>query len=124
LEQLQQGKYFLLKKYLFPFFSLSNKSKKRIKQRKPLPGESPTVLSVELTSEELKKNKFLLEEMTGLADQFLSNGQLDIYQETYEQLKRKLDHLQSSASSSTTNPTFDMYGDNEITSTITNKNRK
>jgi hypothetical protein len=62
--------------------------------------------------------------MTGLADQFLSNGQLDIYQETYEQLKRKLDHLQSSASSSTINPTFDMYGDSEITSTITNKNRK
>jgi len=61
--------------------------------------------------------------MTGLADQFLSNGQLDIYQETYEQLKTKLDHLQSSASSST-NPTFDMYGISEINSLITNKNRK
>ncbi len=124
--QLQQGKYFLLRNiYLFIFFSFSNKSKKRLKQRKPLPGEIPTVLSVELTPEELKKNKFLLEEMTGLADQFLSNGQLDIYQETYEQLKTKLDHLQSSTSSSTTtNPTFDMYGSSEINSSITNKNRK
>ena len=51
-------------------------------------------ITEELTPEELKKNKILLEEMTGLADQFVSNGQLDIYQETYEQLKTKLDHLQ------------------------------
>ncbi|CAF0733994.1 unnamed protein product [Rotaria sordida] len=97
----------------------SNKSKQRIKQRKPLPGEIPTASPVELTSEELKKNKLLLEEMTGLADQFVSNGQLDIYQETYEQLKKKLDRLQSSASSSTNNPTFDMYADSDITASIT-----
>ncbi|CAF0776713.1 unnamed protein product [Rotaria sp. Silwood1] len=97
----------------------SNKSKQRIKQRKPLPGEISTALSVELTPEEFKKNKFLLEEMTGLADQFVSNGQLDIYQETYEQLKTRLDHLQSSASSSTNNPTFDMYGDSAIASSVT-----
>jgi hypothetical protein len=58
--------------------------------------------------------------MTGLADQFVSNGQLDIYQETYEQLKIKLDQLQSSSSSSMTNPTFDMYGDSDITSSLTN----
>ena len=77
-------------------FSFSNKSK-HIKQRKPLLAEIPTALSVELTSEELKRNKLLLEEMTGLADQFVSNGQLDIYQETYEQLKTKLEHLQSFA---------------------------
>ncbi|CAF2857733.1 unnamed protein product [Rotaria sp. Silwood2] len=97
----------------------SNKSKQRLKQRKPLPGEISTALSVELTPEELKKNKFLLEEMTGLADQFVSNGQLDIYQETYEQLKTKLDRIESSASSSTNNSAFDMYGDSEIASSTT-----
>ena len=73
-----------------------------------------------MTPEELKKNKFLLEEVTGLADQFLSNGQLNIYQETYEQLKTKLDHIQSSASNSTIDPTFDMYGDSDITSSTIN----
>jgi hypothetical protein len=112
------------------YFIFSNKSKQRIKQRKPLSGEIPTTSSIELTPEELKKNKFLLEEMTGLADQFVSNGQLDIYQETYEQLKTKLDHLQLSTSNSTTNPIFDMYGESDITSSVTNstsstnKNRK
>ena len=83
----------------FVFFLFSNKSKQRIKQRKPFPGEIPTALPGEQTPEDLKKNKLLLEEMTGLADQFVSNGQLDIYQETYEHLKIKLDYIQSSASS-------------------------
>ncbi|CAM4852836.1 unnamed protein product [Rotaria socialis] len=98
----------------------SNKSKQRIKQRKPLPGEIPTALPAELNPEELKKNKLLLEDMTGLADQFVSNGQIDIYQETYEQLKTKFDRRQSSTSSSTTNLAFDMYGDNDVSSSITN----
>lgn len=91
-----------------------------MKQRKPLPGETPMAPPAEISPEELKKNKLLLEEMTGLADQFVSNGQLDIYQETYEQLKAKLDRRQSSASSSTTNSAFDMYGDSDISSSITN----
>ena len=123
--QLQQGKNLLLKNNHFFCFRFSNKSKQRIKQRKPLPGESPTILSIELTPEELKRNKFLLEEMTGLADQFVSNGQLNIYQETYEQLTTKLDHMQSSVSNSTNNQIFDMYGDSDITSSttsLTNKN--
>ena len=46
-----------------------------------------------------------LEEMSGLADQFVSNGQLDIYRETYERLKSKFDRVESS---------FDMYGDNHV----------
>jgi hypothetical protein len=66
----------------------------------------------------LKKNKLLLEEMSGLADQFVSNGELDIYQETYERLKSKLDRLQSSTSKTTTNSSFDMYGDSDVTSSI------
>ncbi|CAF0783634.1 unnamed protein product [Adineta steineri] len=83
----------------------SNKSKQRIKQRKPQTEKISTVSSsVELTSEELKKNKFLLEEMTGLADQFVYNGNSAIYEETYEQLKIKLDHIQLSA----TNTIIDM----------------
>lgn len=106
------------------YLIFSNKSKQRLKQRKPLPGEISTGLSIELTSEELKKNKLLLEEMTGLADQFVSNGQLDIYQETYEQLKTKLDQLQSSTSNSTINPMFDMYGDSDITLSTNRNSRK
>ncbi|UJR33965.1 hypothetical protein I4U23_021381 [Adineta vaga] len=60
----------------------NNKLKQRIKQRGSFQNE--------LTSEELKKNKFLLEEMTGLVDRFVSNDQPNIYQETYEQLKTRL----------------------------------
>ncbi|CAF0800389.1 unnamed protein product [Adineta steineri] len=79
----------------------SNKSKQRIKQRKPQTEKISTISSsVELTSEELKKNKLLLEEMTGLADQFVYNGNLAIYEETYEQLKIKLDHIQLFATNS------------------------
>ena len=58
--------------------------------------------------------------MSGLANQFVSNGELDIYQETYERLKSKLDRLQSSSTSITTNSTFDMYGDNDVTSSTNN----
>jgi hypothetical protein len=54
--------------------------------------------------------------MSGLADQFVSNGELDIYQETYERLKSKLDRLQSK----TTDSSFDMYGDNDISSSVNN----
>lgn len=50
--------------------------------------------------------------MSGLADQFVSNGELDIYQETYERLKSKLDRLQ------TTDSSFDMYGDGDVQSSI------
>lgn len=52
--------------------------------------------------------------MSGLADQFVSNGEADIYQETYERLKSKLDRLQASTVSKTTDPEFDMYGDSDI----------
>jgi len=103
----------------------SNKSKQRVRQnqRKPLPGELPTTPVVEQTPEELKKNKLLLEEMTGLADQFVSNGQLDIYQETFERLKAKLDRFQSSSSSATSMaPVFDMYGDSDVVSSINTSN--
>jgi CD2 antigen cytoplasmic tail-binding protein 2 len=58
--------------------------------------------------------------MSGLADQFVSNGELDIYQETYERLKSKLDRLQSSTISKTTDSSFDMYGDSEVTSSVNN----
>ena len=44
----------------------------------------------DLTSDESKKNKYLLEEITGLVDRFVSNGQPDICHKTYEQLKAKL----------------------------------
>ena len=54
--------------------------------------------------------------MSGLADQFVSNGELDIYQETYERLKSKYDRLQSSSIKN--NADFDMYGDSDITSSI------
>jgi len=97
----------------------NNKSKQHGKQRKPLPGEIPTPTIVEQTPEELKKNKLRLEEMSGLADQFVSNGELDIYQETYERLKSKLDRLQSSTTSKiTTVSEFDMYGDTDIFSSV------
>ncbi|CAF1066145.1 unnamed protein product [Rotaria sordida] len=91
----------------------NNKPKQQWKQRKLLPGEIQTTNTIEQTPEELKKNKLLLEEMSGLADQFVSNGELDIYQETYERLKTQLDRLQSSKDS-----TFDMYGDSDISSSI------
>ncbi|CAF2634990.1 unnamed protein product [Rotaria sp. Silwood2] len=97
----------------------NNKPKQQWKQRKPLPGEIQTVKTVEQTPEELKKNKLLLEEMSGLADQFVSNGELDIYQETYERLKTKLDRLQSSNSSkTTTDSAFNMYGDSDVSSSV------
>jgi CD2 antigen cytoplasmic tail-binding protein 2 len=54
--------------------------------------------------------------MSGLANQFVSNGELDIYQETYERLKSKLDRLQSS----TTASSFDMYGDHDVSSSVNN----
>jgi hypothetical protein len=59
--------------------------------------------------------------MSGLADQFVSNGELDIYQETYERLKSKLDrHQTSTFPKTTTDSGFDMYGDGDISSS-TNK---
>jgi len=54
--------------------------------------------------------------MSGLANQFVSNGELDIYQETYERLKSKLDRFQSS----TTASSFDMYGDHDVSSSVNN----
>jgi len=100
----------------------TNKSKQPSKQRKLLPGEIPSTTIATQTPEELKKNKLLLEEMSGLADQFVSNGDLDIYQETYERLKTKLDRLQSSATSkiTTKDSSFDMYGDSDISASINN----
>ncbi|CAF0756859.1 unnamed protein product [Adineta ricciae] len=60
----------------------NNRFKQRATQRQ--------FLLSDLTSEESKKNKYLLEEITGLVDRFVSNGRSDIYHETYEQLKAKL----------------------------------
>ncbi|CAF1084593.1 unnamed protein product [Adineta ricciae] len=60
----------------------NNRFKQRAKQQQ--------FLLSDLTSEESTKNKYLLEEITGLVDRFVSNGQPDIYHETYEQLKAKL----------------------------------
>ena len=58
--------------------------------------------------------------MSGFADQFVSNGDPDIYQETYERLKSKFDRLQSSTTSKfTTNSEFDMYGDSDVSSSTT-----
>ena len=96
----------------------SPKLKQREKQRKLLPGEVPPAAAIEPTPEELKKSKLMLEEMSGLADRFVSNGELDIYQETYERLKSKLDRLQSSGSSTTASSAFDMYGDTDVASSI------
>ena len=81
------------------------KPKPREKQRRLLPGEVAAPVPMEQSAEEMQKSKADLEEMSGLADQFVSNGQLDIYQETYERLKSKLERVQSS---------FDMYGDNDV----------
>ena len=103
------------KSYLF--LSFNSKSKQAKKPRKLLPGEVAAEVTPELTPDEIKKNKHLLDEMSGLADQFVSNGELDIYQETYERLKSKLDRLQSSAI--TTDSSFDMYGDGDISSSAT-----
>lgn len=58
--------------------------------------------------------------MSGLADQFVSNGELDIYQETYERLKSKFDRLQSSTIPKTTDSSFDMYGDSDVSSSVNN----
>ncbi|UJR13398.1 hypothetical protein I4U23_000413 [Adineta vaga] len=96
----------------------NNKPKQQGKQRKLLPGEVPKPAAIEQTPEELKKNKLLLEEMSGLANQFVSNGEADIYQETYERLKSKLDRLQSSTTSKVTTSTFDMFGDSDISTSI------
>ena len=54
--------------------------------------------------------------MISLADQFVSNGNLDIYQMSYERLQSKLDHLFNSNTHSNqfhlkTTTTFDMYSD-------------
>ncbi len=100
-------------------FLFSNKPKQPGKQRKLLPGETPAAAVAQITPEELKKYKLLLDEMSGLADQFVSNGELDIYQETYERLKSKLDRFQSSTGSrATTDTSFDMYGDNDVGASI------
>jgi len=57
--------------------------------------------------------------MSGLADQFVSNGELDIYQETYERLKSKFDRLQPSTTSKlTTDSAFDMYGDSDVSLSV------
>jgi hypothetical protein len=58
--------------------------------------------------------------MTSLADQFVSSGQIDIYQETCEQLKTKFDRMQSSVSNSSNNPMFDIYSESDITSSAIN----
>lgn len=98
-------------------FEFSNKNKPVGKQRKLLPGEVAPAAIPEKTPEEIKQNKLILEEMSGLADQFVSNGELDIYQETYERLKSKLDRLQIPK---TTDASFDMYGDTDIQSSVNN----
>ncbi|CAF0966942.1 unnamed protein product [Adineta ricciae] len=96
----------------------NNKPKQQNKQRKLLPGEVPKPTATGLTPEELKNNRALFEKMSGLADQFVSNGEADIYQETYERLKFKLDHAQSSATSTTTSAAFDMYGDTDVSASV------
>ena len=96
-------------------FRFSNKGKPAGKQRKLLPGEVAPAAVPEKTPEEIKKNKLILDEMSGLADQFVSNGELDIYQETYERLKSKLDRLQTPK---TTDVSFDMYGDSDVQSSV------
>jgi hypothetical protein len=98
----------------------SKKSKTKEKPRKLLPGEMPSAVHTEPTADEIKLNKLLLEEMSGLADQFVSNGELDIYQETYERLKSKLDRLQTSVRSNLADSNFDMYSDADITASVTN----
>lgn len=95
----------------------NNKSKQAKKPRRLLPGEVAAETAPEQTPEEIKKNKLLLDEMSGLADQFVSNGELDIYQETYERLNSKLERLQSSAI--TTDSSFDMYGDSDVSASTT-----
>ena len=89
------------------------KPKPREKQRRLLPGEVAAPVPMEQSAEEIQKGKALLEEMSGLANQFVSNGQLDIYQETYERLKAKLDRLQT---------TFDMYGESDVNVSTTKTN--
>ena len=56
--------------------------------------------------------------MSGLADLFVSNGDLDIYQETFERLKSKFDRLQSTSTSTSKEPQFDMYGEADISSSV------
>lgn len=96
----------------------SNKPKQQNKQRKLLPGEVPKPTAAGLTPEELKNNRALFEKMSGLADQFVSNGEADIYQETYERLKFKLDLAQPSTTSKTTDAAFDMYGDTDVSASV------
>lgn len=55
--------------------------------------------------------------MSGLADLFVSNGDLDIYQETFDRLKAKFDRLRSS-SAAMKESQFDMYGDEDISSSV------
>ncbi|CAF0981555.1 unnamed protein product [Didymodactylos carnosus] len=98
----------------------SNKSKQRFRQKKTsdLPKALQTPAQQEPQPDELRKNKLLLEELTGLADQFVSDGQPDIYQETFERLKMKFDRstINNVTTTSSNNPSFDMYGDGDPTS--------
>lgn len=74
---------------IFLVFLVSNKPKQRFKQRKACVNEA-------IVGEDSKKTKLLLEEITGLIDRFLMNNELDIYQQTYEDLQMKLSQMQRS----------------------------
>ena len=57
--------------------------------------------------------------MSDLADQFVSNGEFNIYQETYERLKSKFNRPQLSITSKTTTDSiFDIYSDSDISSSV------
>lgn len=83
-----------------------------------LPGEVPPAESstAESTEENAKQKQQLFNEMSGLADLFVSNGDLDIYQQTFERLKSKFDRLQPT--STINDAQFDMYGNEDVSSSV------
>lgn len=88
--------------------------KEKEKIRRLLPGEIPSDLTTtELNDDDFKQNQIIFDQMSSLADQFVSNGDLDIYQETFEKLKMKFDQFNRQTK-------FDMFADEDISSSLNN----
>ena len=59
------------------------------------------------TSDEAKANAIALEKLTSLANKFIEMGYYDVYEETYEKIKLKLDEKTNKKEDE-----FDMFSDN------------
>lgn len=77
-------------------FSVSNTSKRRLKQRQASITGNIVGIFIEDNPDDLRKTKLRLEEMTGVIDQLITYGRDRIYEETYEHLLNHLNNAQSS----------------------------